>query len=438
MGDLRDDFHRYRHQRDLTLLYGHDVDGREGKLSVANLFESRAAIARRLISAAQKPLGDLSAVMATPPTITDPVSDAANSTVQAAQAYNAGMFSSLDATKVTPFGGPIINVNATAGNRIQTMTRQAGARLQGHSACIAFYTDAQVVDFALRCIGARWIAYVTTPDGVRARISAADRVQAFPNLNYYKLDFGSTAPSGRLIEIYTSLSGNFGGINVPTGYSIWPADLAYQPRMGVLWDSFGEGIMNDTTLNLKLAVADWLAGVFGCNNPYVNAVASTGVIATAGASNYSTFGARIAAGDFDASRIGHLDAIFALPSVNDGLTPNGGIVSPDGDAVVQSAYQAVIAALMIAQPRAIIFGASQQFNTIAAIASRTAAFRNGFAAAAQGDPRLIWLPGSLFESAPSVGVIGADSLHAAGVNGSRHIGERLARHGLTALKAMAA
>jgi hypothetical protein len=28
--------------------------------------------------------------------------------------------------------------------------------------------------------------------------------------------------------------------------------------------------MNDTTLNLKLAMMDWFAAAFGCNNPHIN------------------------------------------------------------------------------------------------------------------------------------------------------------------------
>ena len=397
------------------------------------------SIARKLLNAAQRPLGDLSAVMASPPTITDPVTDGANSTVQTAQTVNGGMFLSSDPTRVSLFGGPISTGAFPAGGRIQTLTRTAGAMFQGHSACIAFYTDAPLFDAVLRCNGARWIAYVTDPNGVRARISSADRVQAFANQNYYKMDFGAAAPGGRLIEIYLGQGSNFGGINVPTGYSIWPAPLSHQPRFGALWDSFGEGVINDATINLKLAPLDWFAGVFGINNPHVNGLASTGTIATNGGANYLTFGQRVAAGDMHWSKIGHLDLIFAPGSVNDGLIPPGGIASPAGDATVQAAYQSEISGLLTDQPRAIILGTSQQFNSSgAAIASRTAAYRAGFFAAAGNDNRLQWMDGSLFESAPNSGVIGADTIHPAGVAGSRHIGERLARQALGYLTALAA
>ena len=397
-----------------------------------------ASTARRLLAAARSPLGDLSAVMASPPTITDPVTDGANSTVQTAQTVSAGMFLPSDPTRVSLFGGPISTGAFPTGGRIQTLTRTTGAMFMGHSAGIAFYTDAPLFDVVLRCNGARWSAYVTDTNGVRARISATDRVQAFANQNYYKIDFGSAAPGGRLVEIYLGQGSNFGGINVPTGYSIWPAPLSQQPKLGALWDSFGDAVMNDATLNLKLGTMDWFAGVFGCNNPHVNALASTGTIATNGGANYLTFVQRLQAGDMDASRIGNLDLIFAPGSVNDGLIPPGGIASPAGDATVQAAYQAEIALLRERQPRAIIVGASQQFNTVAAIASRTAAYRAGFFAAAANDNRCIWIDGSLFESAPSLGVIGADNVHPASVYGSRQIGERIGRMILPYLTALAA
>lgn len=399
---------------------------------VATLLNDPWFKARRLLDAAQRPLGDIAAVMASPPTITDPASDGANSTVQAAQGVNAGMFLPTDTARVSLFGGSL------SGGRIQGITRVAGSRIQGHGACIAFYTDADTVDFSLRCNGGKWIAYVTTPDGVRARIAANDRAQAYANYNYYKLAFGSTAPAGRLVEIYTGDVANYGGINVPTGYSIWPADLAHQPRIAVIWDSFGEGTMNDTNVQRKLACVDWYAASFGVNNPYINAVGSTGVIADAGASNYNTFGERIAAGDLDSSRIGHFDLILAPGSVNDGFTSVNGLNSPAGDATVQAAYAAYIAALMVAQPYAIIAGVSQQFSTIAAITTRTAAYKAGFQASAGTDPRMFWMEPSLFESAPDTGVLGADNVHPAASDGGRHIGERLARRTLSYLQAIAA
>lgn len=393
------------------------------------LYSKAPFSAQRLLAGAQRPLGDISVVMASPPTITDPVSDGANSTVQTGQSTSAGMFSSADTARVTIFGGPMVST------RIATVTRQAGARLQGHGACIAFYTDADTVDFAIRCNGNKWIAYVTTPDGVRARIATNDRTQAFSNLNYYNLAFGSTAGGGRLVEVYLSNVGNYGGINVPTGYSIWPADLAYQPRIAGIGDSYFEGSMNDGNLNLKLALMDWFAGTFGVNNPLVNGVGSTGVIANAGASNFNTFQQRLDAGDLDESRVGAFDLVFAPGSINDDTLINNGVAIPAGNATVQAAYQTYIQTLMTAQPRAIIVGAPQEFRPAAAAdASRVAAYKAGFQAAAGGLARMIWLDGTLFESAPDTGVIGADNTHPDGVFGARHIGERLARKTLNYIR----
>lgn len=390
--------------------------------------------ARRLLDAAQRPLGDISAVMGSAPTITDPLSDGANSTVQAAQAVGAGMYLASDTTRVTTFGGPL------SGGRIATLTRQSGSRLQGHSSCIAFYTDADTVDFGIRCNGVKWIAYVTTPDGVRARIATNDRTQAYSNLNYYKLAFGSTAGGGRLLEIYSSNVGSFGGINVPTGYSIWPADIVQQPKIAMIGDSYLEGSMNDANLSLKLAVPDWFASTFGVNNPLVNGVGSTGVIADAGASAYNNFQARVTAGDIDASRIGAHDMVFVPGSVNDANLTNNGVASPAGDATLQAAYQTYITSVMAAQPEALIVGCCQEFQTGggAAVTSRAAAYKAGFLAAAGTDPRMIYLDGSVFEAAADTGVLGADTIHPGGTFGTRHIGERLARQTLSYLQALAA
>lgn len=390
------------------------------------------AAASRLLVGASRPLGDLSAVMASPPTITGPASDGANSTIQTGNApgQSTGMYLPSDATRVALFGGPI------SGGRIQGLTRVSGSRVQGHSNCIAFMTDSQTVDFALRCNGNRWACYVTDPDGVRRRIAAADRAQAYSNYNYYKLDFGSTAGGGRLVEVYLSDVGNFGGINVATGYSIWPADLGQQPRIAMILDSFGTS-MNDTTLQLKLAMPDWFAAFFGCNNPYVNDAGSTGVIGN-NAGTYNTFAQRVAAGDLDYARIGNMDLVFAPGSVNDANPTNNGIASPAGDATVQAAYQSYIAALMVAQPNAIIVGAGAEFtNGVGAVSTRTAAYKAGFVAAAGSDPRMLFLDNTLFEYAPDTGVLGADTVHPGGVFGARHIGERLARQILSRVRALA-
>lgn len=387
--------------------------------------------ARKLLTAAQRPLSDLSAVMASPPTITDPT-DGANSTLRPAQGPNGPFYSSSNAQRVTIIGG-VLNVGTGA---IQTVTSFGVSRVAGHASGFAFFTDAQTCDFSLANSGAPWIAYVTDPDGVRRRIAASDRALiASANANYYKIDFGSTAAGGRLVEVYTTA--RVFGVNAPAGYSIWAAPLPQQPKIAVIGDSFVEGLMNDTTVSLKLAMADWIAAAFGVNNPLCLGLGGTGVLATSGGTK-TTFKQRIDAGDLDVSRVGEMDLVFWLGSVNDHNVSAGGQAIPAGDAAVLTAQQAGVAAAMIAQPNAIFVGVGGQFNSgSGAPASRTAAYKAGFQAAANSDPRLLWLDNTLYDSAADTGVIGADSIHPGGVFGTRHIGERLGRQALAALATIA-
>jgi hypothetical protein len=105
---------------------------------------------------------------------------------------------------------------------------------------------------------------------------------------------------------------------------------------------------------------------------------------------------------------------------------------------VQAAYQAEIAALKIAQPRAIIVGAGAEMNNSrGAVASRTAAYKAGFVAAANGGPRMIWLDGSSSESSAIPASSAPDGVHPGSVFGASHLGGRLARHSITALTAIA-
>lgn len=397
--------------------------------------------ASRIVASAQRSLGDISAVMASPPTITNPLSDGANSTIQTGRApttaaSGAGQYDVANPAHCTLMGGPI------SGGRIQTITKIAGTVVAGHSAGFAFCTDAPDVDFSIRCNGQRWIASITDlTAGVRARISASDLAQAYANANWYKLGFGGAGL--RQVEVYSGSASNIYGICVAAGYSVWPASgLAAQPKLALIWDSFGEGSMNNGNLNLKLATADWIAARLGCNTIHVNALGSTGVLANAAAAS-NNFQQRLDAGDMDVSRVGSFDLIFAPGSVNDNTVMQGGLAIPAGDATIQGLYQTYISTLMAKQPHALIVGFPQEFGQpsgtpTAATASRVAAYKAGFLAAANGNPRMIWLDGSLFESTPSTGVIGADNIHPGDVAGARNIGTRLAEHTLRYLNAMIA
>lgn len=377
--------------------------------------------ARRLVAA--RPLADISAVLTSPPTIADPASDGANSTIRttATTAVGGGVSGNAE----NPLTCTLVGAPELVGNRPAVVTRQAGSRIGGHGSGIAVITNAPSIDFAIRCNGQRWIAYVTDVlTGERGRVAADDRPQAFANYNYYKLTFADART--RMVEVYTSSVGNLAGINVPTGYSVRPIALN-QPRIGVIGDSFWEGTMNNTTQNLRLSVADWFAARLGCAFPIINGVGSTGVIANAGASNYNTFMQRLQAGDMGRSRVGDLDLLFLPGSVNDSNTSVGGLAIPAGDATLQAAYQAYVSLAMTEQPNAIIVGCGQEFSGGGqAVASRTAAYKAGFLAAAGSDRRMIFLDNNLFAAAPDTNVIGADNVHPGGVFGSQVIGYSLA------------
>lgn len=381
--------------------------------------------AQRLVASSRSPLGDISAVMATPPAITNPLSDGANSTVQASatNAYGAGVSGNAESPLTATIMGGTSIVTGLIQNTSQSLA--AGIR-SGHGSGIAFETNAHTVDFLLRCNGFNWIAYVTDlTTNVRARISANDLVQAYTNRNYYKLVWGTASAGDRLPRRYEICGGivtSYGGINVPNGDSVRPVAFN-EPRILIIGDSYKEGSMNNTALNNKLAEADWFAAAFGCRNPIVNGVGSTGVIANAGASNLYSFQQRQAAGDFTIARIGAVDLIYVPGSINDNNATNGGVTIPSGDATLQAAYTTLIASLMVDQPNAIIVGASHQFaNGVAAVASRVAAYKAGMVAAAGGSQRVIWVDQTLFQNAADTSVIGADAVHPGGVFGTKIIG----------------
>lgn len=377
---------------------------------------------RRIISAA-KSAQDITAVMGSAPTITDPVAGA-NSTIQTGQTTAQGLYSSDDTSRVLNLGGL-----TSIGGRIQTITRVNGARVAGHAHGKAFMTNAAAFDITLRN-PTTWIAYVTTPDGLRRRIASADRAQiASGNAEYYKVDFGSRAP--RLVEVYSrSLVDNFGGINVANGDSIWLPNLD-QINIAWMWDSFGEGSANESTplFSVRKTCVDFASAALGCNNPVVNAVGSTGVLArSTGGTTYNNYLERVLAGDLDEANIGTQDLVILLGSINDSQTGLGG--STD-DAVVKAAWQTLVNEVMQRQPSAYIFCFGQEFGSAAAAgASRTLAYKQGTDDAVNYSPtrpsnRVRFLSGNLFESTPDTGVIGTDNVHPAQEAGSQYIGLRL-------------
>lgn len=248
--------------------------------------------------------------------------------------------------------------------------------------------------------------------------------------------------SPRLIEIYAygaDLPAGFAGVNVPNGDSVSPISLG-QPRVGAVGDSYWEASMNNTVLNVRLQLPYWVAAYLGCNNPVINGVGSTGVIANAAATAggaLNNFQTRVSMGDMNNSYVGDFDIILALGSINDNNPTNGGLTMPAGAPQLQAAYQTYIQSVMVAQPNAIIVGIPQEFTTgNPALQPQLLAYEAGFTAAAGGERRMIWLPNTLYEHAKSdTSVIGADAVHPNSVFGCRIIGQSLAKSIVAGIKA---
>lgn len=388
---------------------------------------SRSVAARRIIRGATRRIDPISNVLASPPAVTIPAGTYGNSTIITTATTNqgGGRFNSENPLHATPMGG---SLNTGIFQTITRLPGQTPARFAGHSAGVSFATRSSVFDICIRAANFNVIMYATDLlTGARARVAVDDIVQVGPEERYYKVDFGSAAMRG--IEVYTGISAKLFGINVPTTDSVWAwSGASEQPRIAMLWDSYGQGELSDTgTLNkLKLATPDYIAARLGCANPWINALAGTGVVATGAApGTFNSFAQRVAAGDLDASRVGGFDLVWAPVSVNDsGTTYNL------TDATVQSAYASMIAALMAAQPDAIIVGSGPQYAVqIKPPQSRFDAAKAGFLAAAGADPRMIHLDNSLtgenwmFDGINAT-IIGADGLHPTKV-GAQYLGERI-------------
>jgi lysophospholipase L1-like esterase len=354
-----------------------------------------------------------------------------------------GRFRPNDTARVTGIGAPII-LDPFNANRYRQQTRMyalaTGQRISGHAGGVRFATFAPSFDIALNVgnTGFQVALYVTDPaTGIRARAQVNDYDIALTGMVYRKWDFGT--PGYRIIELYFRPQDliSIGCLNVAAAYDIWSVpEAADQPRIGFLGDSWfdnggppGNGATNVTR---QLSI-DYFAERFGCANPIGLSVGATGLLRDASPGVAGTFRARIAAGDADASRIGDLDMLFIPGSVND-------TAGSFTDAQVQAEYALTIAAARAAQPKAIILGMGSQNTPAYPITqSRFDAHRDGFAAGAGGEKRMIYLDNSpagynVLSTAINTYTQGTDGFHL-NDTGNPYYGKTLAEIALTAMRA---
>lgn len=401
-------------------------------------------VARRILLSAQRPVDDISAVMASPPTITDPTTTG-NSTIitTATISLGGGRFNAENPLHVKTVGAARIGAGG------MELISRGDFVIGGHGASYVFGTYASAFDMCMKVNGssARWNVYVTDVEtGVRARISANDRTQSASltstQYGYYKVDFGSRAL--RVIEIVPNALAVVRGINVATTDSIWPVDFQ-EPRIGGIGSSTWEGSMNDTNYQLKAAMADWLLAYLGCRAGWINGVSNTGVMSR-GSNNRNNFQQRLDAGDMDYANIGHLDLLFVTGSTNDNTADGFGGTADD--AAFQAAYTALVLRARQAQPRAILvgLGPTSPYGSPTG-QSRYAAHKAGFVAATAGDRGAFYVDngpdgGNYMFGTSSSGInqtiVGADTVHLGGLTGVKYYAHRLARDVISGLQLLAA
>lgn len=340
--------------------------------------------ARKLLRAAARavPTG----VMATPPTVTLGAAGAASTLTtgygnsgtasSGGQSHpgNSGLLSDLSGV----WGPSTLGSGGYAPNHVTSGQGQAsnGYRVGAKGAGKGFFFDGQVfevcVDGAMTAVR---FAATDLATGLRQWVQAADHVPATGGNSHVKVDLGSRA--NRIVECFFASSANWPrlfGFNFMRTDTVLPLpSFADDPRMAVLGDSYVAGASPD---HIRAIAAYVCAETLGVRNPILNGVGGTGYLnnnATA-----KTFGERIAAGDFDVARIGAMDLVAMIGSVNDALSVNAAYT----DAAYQAAVTNAVGAAMTAQPGAIILVSGPQFTrNFQTGASRYAACAAGVAAA---------------------------------------------------------
>jgi hypothetical protein len=393
--------------------------------------------ATRLLRAAARGITSITSVMSAPPTYAQGAANA-NSTIITASttSLGGGRYDGLD-PRIEHVGG-VFGPSTVGNTGYQGITSTSAAatsnltaKLGRLGAGIRFATDAPAFDIAMNTFGTPVCLYVTdVATGVRQRAAAND--QATTNAGsscYHKWDFGSAA--SRIVELYFDPSALFRSLNVAATYSIWRAPKADEPRVLMLWDSWGDHVVTSGTNLTKLALLDFIGERLGLANILNSSRGGTG-FCNPNAGNYGTYLQRIAAGDIDQSRVGALDVLIMPGSLND---------KNYSDAQVFAAVTATIAAARAAQPSAVFIlwgpeitvsspGVQSRYDTIKA------------AVLASGDQNAIfidnspsgenWLFGNASTGNVSIYVDGVDHLVD---TGKQPLGYRIADSIIAAVKA---
>lgn len=383
---------------------------------------------QRLLRNAAKPFNP-EVVTASPPTYTEGVVGAV-STVNG-NGVTVPNYLSSTANGFTPVGGPWIAANGSNGVRPASYTSGPGTRLMQGGGGFRFATFEQVIGLVFDArSGGRFMVYVTDPaTGASARIAANDFAPA-NGLSEKKLDFGSRGL--RVITLACSEgSAYFNGVNTASGGKIWPLPEPDAPRIGILWDSYGQGQVSDsgTINNSRLTLPYYLAARLGSLNLFNGSVGGTGYVSANG--SIGTYRTRLTAGDFDISRIGKCDVIFVGGTLNDNAS---------SDADVTTEMGLTLPLLRTTQPDALLVGFGPEItNNHATPQGRFDVMKAAWTAALGSDPNAIYLDNSPSgESWMGTGInsviIGTDNTHLNKV-GQAYLANRLADSTIAALRA---
>jgi lysophospholipase L1-like esterase len=379
--------------------------------------------ARRILAQAARGPLDIERVLARPAEYIQGQDYAPSLIVPEAKAKEAGgyRYDVADPRYFLHLGGAL-----GTGRAAQTVTydRRTLERRSGQGWGVAFVTEASRFDMLMSTGGQNFTVYVTDlATGVRARAAKDDFVPRTQALSYHVIELGSRAP--RKIEVYPGTVAQLYGINVPEPDTIRAAEPVKEPRVAVIWDSYGAGTVSDNGAlnNIKLGFPDYFLARLGIANGTNFSIGATGVVATDGGTK-SNYQDRLSAGDLDIGRVGKFDLIFVPGSINDGNSNGGSIFN----GTVRNAYRDVLQALHTRQPQAIIVGAGPELTVLAKpTQSRFDAYAGGFADAAGTNPQFLYLDnspaGESWMADPSI--IGPDKIHL-NRTGAKTLGTRAA------------